>query len=292
MEHNIYDKSFKELFSRPEIVKDFLTGFVDQDFINNVDFSRIDTPNKSFVTKAFKDRHTDMIVKLNLIDGLCAYVYILFEFESTPDRYMSLRMLQYILLFYEELIKTKQVKDNDLFPPVFPVLIYTNKDEYKSPLRLEDLIAKPYKRLIKYIPKFEHYALTLQGLTKEKKKLRELSRLDNNLLAALFSFFIAGNKADIQEMAEELSGKLNYGTDLGKFFIMWFRKYCKHKNLKIDIKICEGGEVMLETVFEEVKMEEKFNIAKKALAKGYDIEEIADLTDLPVEEIQKLMKKN
>ena len=119
----------------------------------------------------------------------------------------------------------------------------------------------------------------------------------------MFSLFLASSTDDTQEKANELAEKLNYETDLGKFFIMWFRKYCKHKNLKIDIKINEGGEVMLETVFEEVKMEGRMEgrvegkherdieIIKKALAKGYDIEEVADLTGLSPEQIRKLSEE-
>lgn len=57
-------------------------------------------------------------------------------------------------------------------------------------------------------------------------------------------------------------------------------------------KFKEVGEML--TTWEEKAMEKgelnkSINIAKKALAKGYDIEEISDLTGLSVEEIQKLI---
>jgi len=42
----------------------------------------------------------------------------------------------------------------------------------------------------------------------------------------------------------------------------------------------------------EGELNKSINIAKKALAKGYDIEEVSDLTGLPVEQIQKLMSEN
>ncbi len=58
-EHKLYDKTLKELFSRPEMVRDFLKGFVDSDFISDIDFSRIEKKNTSYITRTFKDRYTD-----------------------------------------------------------------------------------------------------------------------------------------------------------------------------------------------------------------------------------------
>ncbi len=51
MEHNIYDKTLKELFSRPEIVKNFMQGFVGEEFVNDIDFNRIEKKNTSYITK-------------------------------------------------------------------------------------------------------------------------------------------------------------------------------------------------------------------------------------------------
>jgi len=57
--------------------------------------------------------------------GRCAYLYVLFEFQSTIDRLMPLRILNYMLLLYEDLIKQKEVSADELLPPVFPVVVYT-----------------------------------------------------------------------------------------------------------------------------------------------------------------------
>ena len=49
---------------------------------------------------------------------------------------------------------------------------------------------------------------------------------------------------------------------------------------------------MVITKFEEIAMErEKINIAKRLLQKNYDIQEISEITELPIEKIQKLIDK-
>ncbi|MDR3237188.1 MAG: Rpn family recombination-promoting nuclease/putative transposase [Spirochaetia bacterium] len=52
------------------------------------------------------------------------YMYLLIEFQSTVDKFMSLRMLHYIVEFYEFLVKEKKVKT---LPAVFPLLLYSGK---------------------------------------------------------------------------------------------------------------------------------------------------------------------
>ena len=295
MEHNIYDKSYKELFSRPEIVRDFLRGFVDEDFVQDIDFDNIVKLGATYVTETFKDRETDLILKLNLKNSQCAYLYILLEFQSYPDRFIALRILEYLILFYQELIKTKQIKGQELLPPVFPVLLYTGEQEYASPVCVEDLIAKPYSRLIKYLPRFEHYKVTFPDLSKNKDKLYKMSRLDNNIVAALFAFLTSSDNEETKETGQLLGDKIDYRTELGRFLAIWLRKYLKEKNIDVEITIKEGR-VMLETVIErnreEGKLEGKSEVAKKALAKGYSIEEVADLTGLSLEEIEKLIKSD
>ena len=130
MEHNLYDNILKELFSRPEIVRDFLQGFVDSDFINDIDFTRIEKKNTSYIAKTFKNKYTDLVLKLNMTGGKCAYLYLVIEFQSTVDKLMPLRILSYMLSMYDDLIKQKEISIDDLLPPVFPVVLYTARNRH------------------------------------------------------------------------------------------------------------------------------------------------------------------
>ncbi len=247
----------------------------------------------------FKDRETDMIVKLNLKNEDCAYLYILYEFQSSPDRFITLRILMYLLLFYQELIKTEQVKSNDMLPPVFPVLIYTDRYRLTAPTSLEELIVKPYKKLLKFIPRFETYKLTFRELQDEKDKLDKLSNFDNNLLAAILSFLVSTKKEESKEKALCLQNKINTLEDsnLRRFLGIWLRGYTKYKKINVNIDIDEGGVIMLETLFEKTREEGKIEgikegkveMARKLLDKGFSIEELAQMAEVSVEEIKKAM---
>ncbi|SMG33530.1 Rpn family recombination-promoting nuclease/putative transposase, partial [Dethiosulfovibrio salsuginis] len=99
------DLGYKELFSNKEMVKDLLTGFVREDWIGELDFSKMDRVSGTYVSDDLRERHDDMIWKIGFRDRWL-YVYILLEFQSTVDRWMGVRLLTYIGLLYQDLIKT------------------------------------------------------------------------------------------------------------------------------------------------------------------------------------------
>lgn len=46
------------------------------------------------------------------------------EFQSTVDRYMAVRMLEYLGLLYQDLIRTHQLGQSGRLPPVLPIVPY------------------------------------------------------------------------------------------------------------------------------------------------------------------------
>ena len=130
------------------------------------------------------------------------YFYVLLEFQSTVDRFMPLRMLTYIMLFYQDWLK-KQVeykrmikekeKEGTLdeadidaiyetikLPAVFPILLYNGEKKWSTPSELKDLIGIRYKALDKYVPNFRYYKIIENEFSSES--LKELESIN----AALF----------------------------------------------------------------------------------------------------------
>lgn len=302
MEHQFYDKSLKELFSQPELVKDFLQRFVDEEFIKDIDFSRVEKKNTSYVAKTFKNKHADLVLKVNMINGKCAYLYLLFEFQSTVDKLMPMRILSYMLLLYEDLIKQKEIPADEPLPPVFPLVLYTGTETYTAATKIEDLIAVPYKRLQKYVPSFEHYLVTVRS--KPRDELKRLTKLDS-FVAGFFYFLTAGTEEEIKEAEKLVSGTIDYASDIGRFYVMWLRKYLEHKGIELKTHVKEGGEVMLETVIDNIREEgkreareeareearkEKRAIAVQLLNKEFPVKEIATIVGISEEEVEGLKK--
>lgn len=87
---NSHDKRYRRFFSNPLIIEELMKYFVDEKFADELDFSRMELQNTSFVNEEHKRSEADMIWKVNF-KGNDVYIYLLIEFQSTVDKYMALR---------------------------------------------------------------------------------------------------------------------------------------------------------------------------------------------------------
>lgn len=299
--HDFHDRSYKDLFSHPEMIKDLLTGFVQEDFIEDIDFSDFQKVGTTYILEEYQKRETDLIIRLNL-KGQEAYLYILIELQSTPDKYIALRVLEYLLTFYQDLLKQK--KDlPDKLPSVFPIVLYTGKDPFNCAVSLEELIDKPYKRLMKYVPRFEYYKIAINEIN--EGKYGELIGLEN-IVAACFNLVKAEKKEKTLEAFERLVEISKEHRDyLIRAIEMWLRQFFKRKGIEVGEISLSGGRTMIEDVIDQIYEEGivkgkqegilegvekgKLDMAKKLLKKGFSIEELADIAEVQVEELKKAL---
>lgn len=136
-----HDSSYKLLFSEPEIIIDLLQGFVHEPWVKELDFSTLEKVSGSYITDDLRSREDDVIWRVKYQQSWI-YVYLLIEFQSTIDNYMAVRLMTYMGLLYQDLIKTKQLTANKQLPPIFPVVLYNGEKRWDAATELKDLIVK------------------------------------------------------------------------------------------------------------------------------------------------------
>ena len=135
--HTIHDSGYKKLFSNKTIFRQLLETFVPEAWVNEIDFEHCETIDKSFVSDHYKETESDLIYKVQL-RGRDAYLIILLEFQSTVDRFMVLRVLNYLTNFYMDYVESQE--GVTLLPPVFPIVLYNGDRHWTSPVTFTDLI--------------------------------------------------------------------------------------------------------------------------------------------------------
>ncbi|MCI5146516.1 MAG: transposase, partial [Candidatus Electrothrix sp. AR3] len=103
-----HDNSYKMLFSHARMIEDLLCGFVKEDWVEKLDFSTLEKVSGSHVSDDLRDREDDVIWRVKW-GGKWLYVYLLIEFQSTVDTFMSVRIMTYLGLLYQDLIRTGQL---------------------------------------------------------------------------------------------------------------------------------------------------------------------------------------
>jgi len=311
--HDFHDRSYKDLLSHPEMIKDLLTGFVQEDFIADIDFSDFQKVGTTYILEEYQKRETDLIIRLNL-KGQEAYLYILIELQSTPDKYIALRVLEYLLTFYQDLLKQKEQLPDKL-PPVFPIVLYTGKEPFNCAVNLEELIDKPYKRLMKYVPRFEYYKIAINEVN--EGIYGELIELEN-IAAACFNVVNAKTKEKMLEALYKLLDIAIKHRDYVKRAIdIWLKKFLERKGVNIEKITLTGGKEMIDEVIDQIyeegkekgiaegkekgivegiekgiekgKEQGKLEMAKEFYKLGFSIEKLAEITKIAPEELKKVL---
>ena len=153
-----YDAAYKKLFSHAEMVASLINDFVPEEFIADLDFSTLERCSGSYVTDDIRERHDDIVWRV-LWKEKWVYIYILLEFQRRPDKWMAVRVLNYITLLWQDLINTKKLKGNDLLPPVFPIVLYNGSEKWTAAVELSDLMLPITGPLAAYQPRQKYFLL-------------------------------------------------------------------------------------------------------------------------------------
>ncbi|MDO4230851.1 MAG: Rpn family recombination-promoting nuclease/putative transposase [Lautropia sp.] len=98
------DASYKLLFSSPELVRDLVLGFIPDEWLHSLDYSTLEKVPGSYVTDDLRHRADDVVWRVRTGEDW-VYLYLLIEFQSKPDRWMAVRMMTYLGLLYQDLIR-------------------------------------------------------------------------------------------------------------------------------------------------------------------------------------------
>jgi predicted transposase/invertase (TIGR01784 family) len=194
MEH---DNSYKLLFSEPEIVADLLKGFVHESWVAYLDFSTLEKISTHFISDDLRSREDDIIWRVKCKDEWL-YIYLLIEFQSTIDYFMSVRLMTYIGLLYQDLIKQLKLGKNDKLPPIFPVVLYNGKSRWTATTQLSQLIQNFPTGFNQYKPSLSYLVLD-EGCYSETK-LKPLK----NLVAAIFRLENSTNETQMLNVINDL----------------------------------------------------------------------------------------
>jgi Putative transposase, YhgA-like len=81
--------------------------------------------SSSYIADDLRSREDDVIWRVRWGQDWL-YVYLLLEFQSTVDRFMAVRILSYVGLLYQDLIRSGQLTASGQLPPVLPLVLYNS----------------------------------------------------------------------------------------------------------------------------------------------------------------------
>jgi len=162
--HNPHDQLFKEAFGHIETAAVFFQSYLPADLRARLDWNSLQLQPGSYTDEALRGRESDLLYTVQ-IDRTSALLYCLFEHQSTPDAWMPLRLLRYILGIWEQY--RKQNPTARKLPPVLPLVLFQGGAQWTADLSLSGLIDIP-DGLASYQPEFRHLLVDLSHIKTEE----------------------------------------------------------------------------------------------------------------------------
>ena len=190
-----HDASYKGFFSRKRAVADTLLATVGE-LTRHLDFSSLERLPDSFVTESLGQRHADMLWRVTTHEGGWLYLLILLEFQSTVDRQMALRMMDYTVRILKGL-DPRDLGPGHVYPPVLPVVVYNGKRRWTAATDIRHLFSRVPEELSGYLPRHRYLLIDIQAL--------DLSRLpSDNALSMIAALEQAGTGEQVEQLVAPL----------------------------------------------------------------------------------------
>jgi hypothetical protein len=213
----VHDHSYKLLFSHARMVRDLLEGFIGGEWLTAVDFATLERVSDAYVTDDLRARADDIVWRVR-----CGQhdVYLLLEFQSTVEPFMAVRVLTYVGLLYQDLIKARTVSRDALLPNVVPVVLYNGTPRWRAACDVAALLCDSPNGLDEYRPTLR-YLLIDEGEYDEQRLAR-----DDNLVAMLFRLENCFDRDRVKSLVKALAERRGSTElqSLRRAFAVWLNR--------------------------------------------------------------------
>ena len=217
------DASYKLLFSAPEVVRDLVLGFIPDAWLAGLDYSTLEKVPASYVTDDLRRRSDDVVWRVKAGEDWL-YLYILIEFQSRVDPFMAVRLLVYVGLLYQDLIRRKEVKPGRTLPPVLPIVLYNGGKTWTAATDLAALLPKVPGLVADYLPQLRYLLID-----ENRYGEAELAGM-RNLVAAIIRFEHPADDRDLLRLIDLLNDWLAGQPELRRLFALWIRALLRRRS--------------------------------------------------------------
>ena len=306
-----HDVLFKLMMERPDVARTYLEVELPTSLSRRVDWDSLQYQPTNFSEPIISEKRSDILLSLRLrasnqqTNGQTIYVYCMFEHQSTDDQTMAWRFFEYLYLWYSHYLKSEDASDSPKkLPFVFPLVLYNGVQPWKSPTSFQEMVDIP-RGCKSFVPHF-HFSLKDLSQIEDPKIQADYQR--SFLLTKFLDYFKYSRRPEFYErlkMDEHfVLLRDERGDALYAIFIYILQTQSNHQEVTkmlnnklrtegnmvdvIELIKQDGREQGIEQGRQEGERQKAIQTAKRMLERQMDLQTIADITDLSIEEVTQI----
>ncbi len=133
------DSAAKLIFGNNRLCSQFLRDYSGIELLKNVQEEDIEDMTTRYIPMFTEERDSDVVKRIRLQNGECAYMVALIEHKSSVDYNVCMQLLRYMVFIWEDyekeqeklhegISKTKEFK----YPPILPIVYYEGRGEWNA----------------------------------------------------------------------------------------------------------------------------------------------------------------
>ena len=239
MSESHHDELFKETFSNPKHAAVELRAVLPPELLKQIDLDALKLAPEQTIGKDLSVRHCDIVYVTN-IAGMKGYIYLLLEHQSTVDRLMAFRILEYVVRL---IARHLEMAGNKLpLPPIIPIVVHHSEGGWTAATEVQDLFPEQLTSqpaIARYLPKLSFILDDLSQASDKELQARAVAEAEKVVPLVLWAFRDSRNKERLLASVVAWQGVLSqvYSSPTGKdalsVSLLRFRACMKPSRLRI-----------------------------------------------------------
>ena len=225
------------------MVESLVRDFISEDLAQELDFTTLEPMPTVFQKHGQTERRGDLIWRLQWRDGSPCLLAILLEFQSTIDKKMLCRLLEYATLFLEQTLDDDKSKGLAL-PKILPIVLYNGAKPWSAPCVYGELSERERLAYERGIWDFKYHLIDIRHLEESLvDKAKDIS-------AWIFRFERAANVQEMERLWRVMFRALKNPAyeNLRQEIIIWL------ETCVLPVRKISGAKIVVERLKEEEKM--------------------------------------
>ncbi len=300
---NPHDHFFRDSFSRPEIIRDFIQEYLPIELLADIELDTLNLEDGSFVDEEMQTHHSDMLYSFQRTDSETSYIYLLFEHKSYPDSEVALQLLRYMVRIWSQV-----PRENGKLRPIVPLVIYHGERRWQIASDFHSMLNLP-EAWKPHTPQFDYLLYDFSHRSDAAIRGEIWLRVCLMVLRTIFDPTLHDQFPDVVKLAFELSNQRR-GVDYIRTIMYYFGKATEkvtYKRIKEVVEAHEQGANIMATMEQELmergykrgivqgieqgiergKYEKAIETARKLLV-FHDAVTVSELLGLSLEDVLRL----